>query len=186
MRVLEQLEIESLVYPGQRYPYRIVEFSDFDPRDKLRALRELITFGCNPAMQELASTICNNAGAPPKDTRAEAAALLAFVQAIPYRSKSPETFRTADYTVRAGYGDCPQKTVLFCTLCESIGIPTEAFALGKRQGLFTFDWFHAYAKVGYPARAPVQWIPAETTLNVPLGWDPEQWAQRVANAGHVL
>ena len=183
MKVLHDFFAPSLGYPGEVVRYTGVDFDERggSPTDKMRMLRHLIDEGAkDPRINELASRIVH--GIPARDDGAEASALLVWTQQNPrYTEEGTETFRDAAYTAQHGYGDCDDAAVLFGALCESIGIPVRLEVISKRSGLFRFEPIHVYCLVGLPHRAPVEWIPAETTMLVPLGWDPAEYAVQHAD-----
>lgn len=178
MRVLARFFAPSLAWPGEIRQFTKVDFDERggSPRDKIRTLRGLVDEGAaDPRICELASRIA--LGAPLRDDAAEAQALLSWVQEnIRYTEEGTETFRTASYTAEHGYGDCDDSSVLFGALCESIAIPVALQVISKRTGVFRFEPLHVFCLVGLPRRNPLEWVPAETTLPRPLGWDPTVYA----------
>jgi transglutaminase-like putative cysteine protease len=181
--VLDQYFAPSLAYPGQVQLYTHVDFDERggSPADKMRMIRQMISDGAHdPLINELASSIVHSC--PARDDYCEAQALLTYVQEKQrYTEEGEETFRDAVYTATHGFSDCDDATILFGALAESIGIPTRVEVISKRIGLLRYEPIHVYPLVGLPHRAPEQWIPAETTLHVPLGWDPAVWAEQHAD-----
>lgn len=108
------------------------------------------------------------------DVRAEASALLSFVQnQIRYTAdiRSEETLHGADFILENRYGDCDDKVIIFCALCESIGIQTCIFAVGDSS-------FPTHVMAGVFIDGG--WLFAETCNipngisadSMPLGWRP--------------
>ncbi|MDW8305388.1 MAG: transglutaminase-like domain-containing protein [Acidobacteriota bacterium] len=74
-----------------------------------------------------------------------------------------ELVQSPQRTLQLGYGDCDDKTVLFCALCESIGHRTR-FVLESMNGK---RWNHVRADVFLFGK----WIPADCTPEASeLGW----------------
>jgi len=178
MKILGRLITPSLAFPGEVREFIKVDFDERggSPHDKIRKLRALISDGAqDPRINELASSLVR--GQPDRDDAAEAATLLEYVQNhVRYTEEGTETFRSAAYTAEKGFGDCDDAVVLYCALCESIGIPTRLSIISKRTGLLRHEPLHVYALVGLPHRNPTDWLPAEPTIHVPLGWDPVEYA----------
>lgn len=184
MKILDHFFAPSLGFPGEMRHFIKVDFDERggSPADKMRAIRSMIADGAaDPRIGELASSIVNNVG--PRDDKAEAAALLAWVQEnVRYTEEGTETFRSAAYTAEHGYADCDDMTILLGALLESIGIPTKVVVISKRVGLFRHEPLHVFLRSGHPHRAPREWIPLEPTLPVSFGWDPEIYALAHADA----
>jgi hypothetical protein len=135
-------------------PHFVARFKNLD--EQLHLLREFIAkFRTHPQIRDLAVKIIRDAGAPPKDQRAQALAIGSWVQDnIYYVLELPERFATPLETLRKGAGDCDDFTTLIGALCESIGIPTlmvamsvngawkhifPAALIGKQKRLLTLD-----------------------------------------------
>jgi transglutaminase-like putative cysteine protease len=73
-----------------------------------------------------------------------------------------EMLHDAERVLQFGAGDCDDKSILFCSLAESIGHPTRFVAIGFSPG--TYEHVYSETLVG---RA---WIPSDTTEPVPFGW----------------
>lgn len=82
-----------------------------------------------------------------------------------------ETVAAPQITLEIGQGDCDDKGVLLASLLESIGHPTRFVALSLYPGIFSHVIVET--KVGN------DWIPLETTENVPMGWYPPGVLQRM-------
>jgi len=182
MKILRHYpQVGSLAYPGEVVDLTLVDFSDFDSTEKINYARSLIEKGAtDPLVNELAHAIVRSV--PPRDTIGQAKALLAWVQGhVTYVDDGVQMFRDAQYTIRHPSGNCLSAgAILFGSLCESIAIPVRLCVLEKKVGVFRRDPFHIYCQVGVPARNPTEWIDAEATQNVPLGWDVAAYAE--ANA----
>jgi hypothetical protein len=177
MRVLGLARLPSFV-DGETLTIAEVSFTNegSSPYDKMKQLRRMVDEGANdPRVCELAAAICAPCAA--RDSYAEAAAILSWVQSnVKYMDEDPEIFRSANYTATHGYGDCDDGVILAGALCKSIGIGTVVTVLSKRAGLFTWEPFHVYLCAALPKRNPTELVPMETTMKVPLGWDPHQYA----------
>lgn len=75
-----------------------------------------------------------------------------------------ETLQTPQATLRLGYGDCDDKSILVAALLESIGHPTRFVAIGFSPDNFV----HVYPQT----RIGTKWVTLETTENVSIGWEP--------------
>lgn len=74
-------------------------------------------------------------------------------------------------TIQTGFGDCDDKTVLFCALCEAIGHRTR-IVLEDTSGR---SWTHVRADVFYKGK----WIPADCTPETKwLGWQSKNVIRR--------
>jgi len=72
-----------------------------------------------------------------------------------------------------GGGDCDDHAIVLASLLEAIALPTRLVVL-RRRG----RGFHVFVEVGFPRKAPARWMPAETTLPVPFGWNPRKADRR--------
>jgi len=140
----------------------------------LHLMRAAIQSGAvSPLVRQTAALLIRNVRE--YDVRAEASALLSFVQEnIRYTAdiRSEETLHAADFILENRYGDCDDKVILFCALCESVGIQTCIFAVGEES-------FPTHVMGG--VFIDNAWLFAET-CNIPngmsadpmpLGWRPE-------------
>jgi hypothetical protein len=166
---------------GEMLSITRVSFDERSPYDKMRQLRRMIGEGADdPRVCELAAAICTEC--PARDGYAEAAAILAWTQRnVKYVDEDPEIFRSANYTATHGYGDCDDGVILAGSLCKSIGIETVITVLSKKIGFLNWEPFHVYLLAALPKRNPVELVPMETTLSVPLGWEPFTYAQNHAS-----
>lgn len=106
-----------------------------------------------------------------KDYRGEAEKLHKFVRdRIRYVRdiRGVETLHTPELLLKLQTGDCDDKAILLSALLESIGHSTRFKAIGFLQGLFS----HVLLEVFIDG----EWVPAETTEPVELGWQPQNVA----------
>jgi transglutaminase-like putative cysteine protease len=119
----------------------------------------------SPPVRFLAEQIVRDV--KPKSYTEEARAIQEYVRDhIRYTRdiRGTETLATPDQTIRRGVGDCDDMSLLASALLESIGHPTRFVAVGASPG----DYSHVLVET----RVGRNWIPVETTENVPLGWYP--------------
>jgi len=189
MRILGTFSGESIAYPGEIRSITAVDFSDSDPRDKIRLIRKLADQGASdPLVNELAHALVQNV--PARDRTAQANAILQYVQQnITYVDDSTQMFRTADYTLTHPTGNCvSQGSILFGALAQSIMIPVTFEVLVKNEsylpgtkigqwlskiGIMRRNAFHVYPLFQDNSG---NWIPVEPTQNWPLGTDPAAYA----------
>lgn len=138
-------------------------------REALKHMRDLVRQGrLDLANRHLANTVVR--GVPPKDFEGEIAALLNFVRQAFRYSLDPNTVEvsaSAQETLALGYGDCDDLCVALATWCECLGHPAMFVAVGFGP---IGEYTHVLILVS-PGGAD-QWIAAEPTENVPLGWYP--------------
>lgn len=155
-------------------------------RAKLRFMRELVqTYGRDPRLRDIAIGIIRDAGAAPRDYKAQAAALLAWVQTNIYYVNEPgEQIATPWRTLQWRHGDCDDQSLLLASFAESISLPWRFVLAGRTlfgrkvkyiegSWLFPFTQFsHIYMQIGWPPFKPSTWMSAEPTLpHAPLGYD---------------
>ena len=87
------------------------------------------------------------------------------------------------YTLKRGFGDCDDLTIVLCCFFESIGLPWKLVLSGNNRGRKIrhmqgdsipsgVSWAHIYCAVGNQPFNPTSWLYAEPTIQgVPLGWD---------------
>lgn len=78
--------------------------------------------------------------------------------------RGTETLATPEMTIARGLGDCDDKALMVSALLESVGHPTRFVAVGRVANI--------YEHVLVETKIANNWIPVETTENVPLGWYP--------------
>jgi transglutaminase-like putative cysteine protease len=141
----------------------------------------------DPRMATVAVDIIRKAGVAPRNYKAQAAALLAWVQDpknIYYVNEPDERLQDPFYTLKVKYGDCDDVSILLYSLVRSIRLPARLvisgldrggkkvrYVQGQRNFPSGVEWAHIYLQIGdRPYGEPV-WYYAEPTLRVPLGWD---------------
>lgn len=144
--------------------------------------------GRDPRIATLAVRILKQAGAKPRQFKKQAAALLKWVQDpknVYYVNEPGERLQDPLYTLKVGYGDCDDMTMLLYSLYRSLRLPVKLVIVGidKRgrkvryhqgdghypQGV---DWSHIYLAVGDDPFNPKKYLYAEPTVQgAPLGWD---------------
>ena len=148
-----------------------------DDRSRMKVLRKIaLHSGRDPRMAHLAVQIVKNAGAQPRDYKAQAAALLKWVQnKIFYINEAGERLQDPFYTIKHGYGDCDDMALVLASLLESIRLEWR-FVLSGSKGGKTIRWVegtplprnarwsHIYLMVGWPPFKPKRWAYCEPTL----------------------
>ena len=130
----------------------------------LKAMRELVRSGKKSLpVRTLALQIVGNLAG--KDWAGELTAIhnwvrdnIRFVRDI----TDVETLHDAERVLQFGQGDCDDKSILFCSLAESIGHPTRFVAIGFAPEVYE----HVYSEtlVGR------SWVASDTTEPVAFGW----------------
>lgn len=152
---------------------------------RVAVLRQIASeSGRDPRFATLAVSILKAHKIEPRDYKAQANALLKWVQHnIYYVNEPSERLQDPMYTLKVGYGDCDDMAILLGTLYESIRLDWRFVLSGKVNGKLTRwiegtplpkngRWSHIYLLVGYPPFQPKKWQFAEPTMrNVDLGWD---------------
>lgn len=137
------------------------------PEHVLYMRRIVDAYRRSTAVRQLAVWIVFHwAGCPPKRKARHALAIARWVQrSILYVNEGQETFQTPLATLRLGFGDCDDMTILICALCEAIGIPTQIVAM---------QWAGSYRHV-FPAAVillvggrPLS-LALDATLRAPVG-----------------
>jgi 8-oxo-dGTP pyrophosphatase MutT (NUDIX family) len=143
--------------------------------------------GRDPRIATKAVEIIKAAGAQPREYTQQSAALLKWVQDELYYVNEPgERLQDPLYTMKVGYGDCDDLSIMLGALLESIRMPWKLVISGttksgkkiryvqgdkfpKSKGI---NWSHIYVTIGDRPFKPSKWDYAETTVRgVPLGWD---------------
>lgn len=142
--------------------------------------------GRDPKIATLAVQILKKAGAKPRQFQKQAAALLKWVQDNIYYVNEPgERLQDPLYTLKVGYGDCDDMTIVLYSLARSIRLPVKLVIVGMdragrkvryHQGDAHYpqgvDWSHIYLAVGNDPFRPTKFYYAEPTVpGAPLGWD---------------
>lgn len=82
-----------------------------------------------------------------------------------------ETLQTPDVTVKLGYGDCDDKSILLAAMLEATGHPARFVAVGTKPGRFQ----HVYVETLSGRR----WIPLDPTEPQPMGWKPANVVEKM-------
>ena len=116
----------------------------------------------------MALRILRSYQAPSRDRPAQARAIQSWVQSNLLFVPEPfDTWMDPLRTMWVGGGDCDDHAIALGALVEAVRIPTRIVVL-RRGG----RGFHVFLEAGFPDRNPRQWVPIETVLPVPFGWDP--------------
>lgn len=156
-------------------------------RRKLRKLRELAEqYGNDPKMRWFVVQKVLMGNAQPRDYRAQAQAILSYVQnEIFYVNEPGEQIQSPWATLREKNGDCDDMAVLIVAMATSIGLPNRyvlagrdrkgksiRYAEGRRAPPAGVNFFHIYCDMGWPPMKPTTWAAAEPTIKgLPLGHD---------------
>ena len=144
--------------------------------------------GRDPQIATLAVRILKQAGVKPRQFKKQAAALLKWVQNpnnVYYVNEPGERLQDPLYTLKVGYGDCDDMTMLLYALYRSLRLPVKLVIVGVdrngrkvryHQGDAHYpqgvDWSHIYLAVGDDPFNPKRYLYAEPTVQgAPLGWD---------------
>jgi transglutaminase-like putative cysteine protease len=107
---------------------------------------------------------------PNRDDVGQARAVHSFVQSnILYVNEPGDIWYDPLRVLWMGGGDCDDHAIVTAALLEALAFKTKITVL-RRNG----RGFHVYCLVGLPRRNPSRWVPVETTLGVPFGWDPRK------------
>jgi len=169
-----------------------------DPR-RLAFIRKLVEMrGKDPRISALAVDIFRKAGAKPRDFKAQAAALLAWVQDPAncyFHAESGEILTDPIAMLRLKHGDCDDSVAMLTCLFASQrfnwrfclagvqggkkvkGADGKTRRIGGKKIVYIegskypkdCEWSHIFAVVSEPFTAKT-WYFCETTLPVPLGW----------------
>lgn len=136
-------------------------------RATLSAMVDLVKeYRTDPQIRAAAENII--ADVPGKNYMGEARAIHQYVRDnIRYTLdvRDVETLKNPLYTLQSGQGDCDDKSLLTCTLLESIGHPCRFVAVGFGVP-GQFDHVYGETKIG------PRWIAMETTELVDFGVKP--------------
>ena len=118
-----------------------------------------------------AHRILDAAGVAGHDAEAEVQAIFDYVHRATYRmdpTGGQEDIADARETIRDGWGDCDDLTILACTLLGFVGYPTR-FVVIRQIGTGESEGFdHVYLEVLLQDR----WVALDpTNPNAPLGWE---------------
>jgi hypothetical protein len=149
--------------------------------ETVAAMRTLIIQGArDPEMREYARQLMllNPSVAGVGREREQAERILRHAQDIIGRNylrdpRGVERVQSAKQSIFLKAGDCDDGTVLFCTLCETIGLPTRIVTVGY-EGRRGFN--HVFPQVNLKSG----WVSAETVLpGQPIGWEVPHARRRV-------
>lgn len=144
-------------------------------------------------IRQLAIEIVRAAGVPPKAKAAQAAAIGRWAQENLYYVNEPdETFATPLRILEDRFEDCDGFTLLIITLCQALGISTEAVAIGISPfasrnfigwflGFFGTGLSHIFPRAIVPMGGRLRRLPLDATLSLPMGTDPVKIAGRRGN-----
>lgn len=144
--------------------------------------------GRDPRIATLAVKILKKNRVKPRQFKRQAAALLKWVQNpknVYYVNEPGERLQDPLYTLKVGYGDCDDMTMLLYSLCRSLRLPVKLVICGVdrngrkvryHQGDAHYppgvDWSHIYLAIGNDPFRPTKFYYAEPTVQgAPLGWD---------------
>jgi hypothetical protein len=169
--------------------HHIPSWGSLGDGQRLKVIRHIaMQRGRDPRITTLAVNIIRNSGAQPRDYKAQAAALLAWVQNpknVYYVNEPGERLQDPLYTLKVRYGDCDDMALLLCSLFEAIKLEWRLVLSGQHrrtgekkrhiEGQIVppnVDWAHIYCVVATPPFRPSKWYFCEPTVpGVPLGWD---------------
>lgn len=182
---------------ASHYPkvWHLPEWKKGDDRSRIAVLREIaMRSGRDPRLATLAVNILRENNVPPRDYKAQARALLKWVQKnIYYINEPSERLQDPTYTLKVMYGDCDDMALLLASLYEACRLEWRYVLSGKvgKKNVRWIEgeklpkngrWAHIYLMVGYPPFQPRKWQFAEPTLrNVDLGWDIIQSMEKGEN-----
>lgn len=109
-----------------------------------------------------------------KDFPAQVRALWQFVRSwIRYVRdiRNVETLHSPVRLLKNRAGDCDDQAILLASLLEAIGHGTRFVAMGFAPGRYS----HVLAETWLGGR----WVPLETTIERPFGWDPPDQLERM-------
>ncbi len=119
-------------------------------------------------IRSVALRILRARGAPSRRPAAQARAIQEWVQSnVLYVNEPGDIWYDPLRTLFNGAGDCDDMAVLVASLLETLRIPSRLVVLRKGG-----RGYHVFVEVGLPPKSPTRWIPVETVLRVPMGWDP--------------
>ena len=166
--------------------YDLYQYDGYSDPRKLDVISKISEqYGRDPRLATLAVDIFRKAGIEPRDYKGQAGALLKWVQDnIYYVNEPDERLQEPTYTLRVRYGDCDDMAILLYALARSVRLPARLVISGRNrsgrkmryhQGEPNFprdvSWSHIYLQIGDRPYGKPQWIYAEPTMKVPLGWD---------------
>jgi transglutaminase-like putative cysteine protease len=165
--------------------YHLPNWHNLGDRGKLKLMREIVeTYGRDPRVATFTISLLKKSGVPPRKYKEQAAYLLKWVQDNIYYVNEPgERLQDPLYTLKVGYGDCDDLSILLCSMFEALRLPWKFVISGKDDYGHTIRYVekelhfpkaaysHVYCCVGNNPFKPTEWYFCEPTLSVPLGWD---------------
>jgi len=169
--------------------HHIPSWGELGDEKRLNVIRQIaMQRARDPRITTLAIQIIKDAGAVPRDYKAQAAALLKLVQTpknVYYINEPGERLQDPLYTLKVKYGDCDDMALLLCCFFEAVKLEWKLVLSGRQRGTGhkkryieggtmppAVNWSHIYCAVGTPPFKATKWYFCEPTVpNVPLGWD---------------
>lgn len=174
--------------------YHMPGWKNLSDPARVKALRKIVAeYGADPRIAEIANAALTRAGVPARAYKQQAAVLLKWVHDnVEYRNEPGERLQSPEYTIRMGFGDCDDLSILLAALYQTVRLEYRFVLSGtdKRTRKTirwiegqpfpkNVDWAHIYVCVGRPTFRPTRWSFAEPSLKgVKLGWDVVQARQR--------
>src|SRR6266508_1616679 len=132
-------------------------------------------------VRQKAIEIFREAGAAPKDRRAEVCALFNWVRNnIRYTRDifRTELLHSARRMLELRAGDCDDMTILLGAMLKSTGHPVRLVLAGFHTGK-PHSYSHIYPEVNVRGR----WIPIDASMERPIGWAPPALWKRICEIG---
>jgi hypothetical protein len=186
--------------------YHMPSWKTMSDPNRVKTLRNIVLeYGADPRVANVANAALARAGVPARDYKRQAAVLLKWVHDnVRYMNEPGERLQSPEYTMRMGYGDCDDLSILLASLYQSVRLPWRMVLSGvdkrTKQTVRWVEgtpfprgiaWAHIYVMVGRPTFNPTRWSYAEPSLKgAKLGWDVVQARQRgekipVPELGHL-
>jgi hypothetical protein len=167
--------------------YHLPSWDGISDPERLKVIRQIVyQYGRDPRVTSKAIEILRQHGIEPRNYREQAACLLKWVQTNVYYVNEPgERLQSPLYTLKVGYGDCDDMSILLCSFFEAIRLPWKMVISGVKDGKFIryhegdkhypqTVYSHIYCMVGNKPFTPSKWYYCEPTLQAPFGWDVVQ------------
>jgi len=174
--------------------YHIPNWKQMSDPKRIKTLRNIVLeYGRDPRVAEVANRALAQANVPARAYKQQAAVLLAWVHNnVRYINEPGERLQSPEYTLRQGFGDCDDLSILLGALYETVRLPWKFVLSGtnKKTGQTVrwiegqpfprnVGWAHIYVCVGRPTFRPTRWSFAEPSLKgAKLGWDVVQAKNR--------
>lgn len=184
---LDALDAETGATGREPVVYAVPGWWKANDRTRVKFLRQMAEAdGESPELRAwVVNTVLKPAGAAPHDHKAQAAAMLKWVQDnIYYVSEPGEQIQTVSSTLRRRFADCDDSAIVLAAMAHSVGLPFRFCLAGTGRDGKPGRWCegerwngvratHIYVQLGTPAlsRNPA-WYSAEPTIaGLPLGHD---------------